>query len=610
MSPRALVRLVLSVVATAGCGRTMVYFPPPPPTCGLQFAPARLDFGSVPGGTRVTQTVTVTDTGQADCHLTALAIADGGDPGFGVTSGSLTDATALTVTPGSSADLQVDFAPNASETPGAKQATLAFASDAPLLPRARVPLSASIPKGCALTAAPVPVDFGLVPLFTTQRETVQITSAGDQPCTITSAALAPQGDPLFSLASVPAFPTALAPGASLSLTLAFSAATADPPHARAGAREVGRAPQPTLAVPRAAETPLGCALSYAPALPFGLVGLNLARTENAAITNVGTLPCTVSNLQLAPGTDPLFSYAAPPGSVQIAAGATFDAAVTFTAGVSTMPFLHTGNLTFTSSDPANATGSIALSATVDSKCVEASQWIYTVDTSATLSRFDPTTLTFTPIGTLNCNDTAGTFSMAVDQNAVAWVEYIDGQLFQVDTTNANCQPSGFQVGQHGIKEFGMGFVYDPTTGADTLYVAGGPTYNPPLTTTSTLATIAFPSLVLTPGPQLAFDPELAGTGDGQLWGYAFGLTSSTGVSTLAQIDPTTGSFLQRYTYQPLDVGRTPNVAMKFWGGSFWIFLGTSVFQVDRNHPNTVITALGGTAPAVVGAGVSTCAPVG
>ena len=52
-------------------------------------------------------------------------------------------------------------------------------------------------------------------------------------------------------------------------------------------------------------------------------------------------------------------------------------------------------------------------------CVEASQWIYTVDDNATLSRFDPLTLSFDVIGALSCPTTSTPNSMALESLAEA-----------------------------------------------------------------------------------------------------------------------------------------------------------------------------------------------
>jgi hypothetical protein len=49
--------------------------------------------------------------------------------------------------------------------------------------------------------------------------------------------------------------------------------------------------------------------------------------------------------------------------------------------------------------------------------------------------------------------------------------------------------------------------------------------------------------------------------------------------------------------------------VKFWGGSFWIFFNDSIYQVSRDSPDTIHAALSNTGRYIVGAGVSTCAPL-
>ena len=109
--------------------------------------------------------------------------------------------------------------------------------------------------------------------------------------------------------------------------------------------------------------------------------------------------------------------------------------------------------------------------------------------------------------------------------------------------------------------------------------------------------------------------EVAGTGDGQLWVFTPALGSTTGTPVLARLDRNTAQTLEEY-----DVSGITSVggfAIKFFGGSFYIFVGEDVWQVDRaslvpgqaqptTPPQLVFSNPGRD---VVGAGVSTCAPV-
>jgi hypothetical protein len=197
--------------------------------------------------------------------------------------------------------------------------------------------------------------------------------------------------------------------------------------------------------------------------------------------------------------------------------------------------------------------------------------------------------------------------MAVDQNAVAWVGYYDGSLFKVDTATGRCEATNFQVGQHGLASFGMGFVFQPSTNVDTLYLAG---LHRGTLSQSQLATVSFPSLVVTPvGTLEAGDAELTGTGDGSLWGFvpSGGGTDPFGPAVLVRINPASGKTLESYSYP--DLTDRSNWAVKFWGGSFWIFLNMSVYEVPRATPQIVHTAIADSGRSIVGAGVSTCAPI-
>jgi hypothetical protein len=242
-------------------------------------------------------------------------------------------------------------------------------------------------------------------------------------------------------------------------------------------------------------------------------------------------------------------------------------------------------------------------------CSAESQYVYVLDSDAMLHKFDPPTLAFSPVGKLNCPagflDTP--FSMAVDRNANAWVVYTNGTLFKVDTKSAACTPTSFVPGQAGFVTFGMGF---STEGAgstkDTLFVSqsdflGG---------TTGLATIDTTSLVLTPVgmyDQMTARAELTGTGDGRLFGAFEGAPY-----VVAEIDKSSAKILSQAPQSQIQAAPGgSNFAFAFWGGSFWLFVGpgtsTDVFQYDPKAGSTVKHKT--ESFAIVGAGVSTCAPI-
>lgn len=242
-----------------------------------------------------------------------------------------------------------------------------------------------------------------------------------------------------------------------------------------------------------------------------------------------------------------------------------------------------------------------------SACAKETQFIYTLAADNILYKFDPPTLAFTVIGTLNCpNSFASPFSMAVDRNAQAWVVFTDGTLARVDTKTAKCTPTSFAPGQSGFTTFGMGFSSNSPGSADeTLFVSessfGGSTLG--------LAKIDVQTLQLTPigmYDKVNARAEMTGTGDARLFAAFEGSPYD-----VAQIQKTDAKVLMQAPQSAINYPPGgSNFAFAFWGGDFWLFVGpgtsTDVFQYK---PLTgVTTKVSSTSAEIVGAGVSTCAP--
>jgi hypothetical protein len=249
---------------------------------------------------------------------------------------------------------------------------------------------------------------------------------------------------------------------------------------------------------------------------------------------------------------------------------------------------------------------------VSDRCLAAAEdYVYVVDDAFQLMRFDPETLTFIPIGTLSCPSGGATpFSMAVDRDARAWVLHQNGEIFFVSTQDASCSASGFAPNQMGFELFGMGFVADADMSEEeTLYVAGGAEISI-ASGMAGFASIDDSSLVLTRRGDVPGWPELTGTGSGELWGFF----PDTSPPTVRQIDKSSGADLQTFDLGPL-AGSTPSAwAFAFWGGRFFVFLqtmgdpSTNVWRLDPSD-GSFTQELSNTGYRIVGAGVSTCAPV-
>jgi hypothetical protein len=270
----------------------------------------------------------------------------------------------------------------------------------------------------------------------------------------------------------------------------------------------------------------------------------------------------------------------------------------------------------------------------------AGKYIFVVDDQNVLYTFDPTKVpaatAFTSLGTLNCpgeliSEDGGVNSMAVDRQAVAWVNFNDGKIFKVDTTQTTlpCTDTGFVPGQGGFTpQLGMGFVtVSATNHAESLYVSDntGPGGTCPSMATTPgagctglgLGLINTSSMTMTPvgawsAPLAGYNAELSGTGGGILYGFF-----TTTPSSLATID-TSGAAVSNVISLGSVNNSTGGYAFSFWGGDFWIY---TAFSSDPNaSPTTSVThyvsADGGIGVpmsnigfTIVGAGSSTCVPI-
>jgi hypothetical protein len=260
--------------------------------------------------------------------------------------------------------------------------------------------------------------------------------------------------------------------------------------------------------------------------------------------------------------------------------------------------------------------------------------IYVVDDDNNLLSFDPrnvgtATNPFSMIGRLNCpagtaldgSGPATPFSMAIDRDATAWVLYSSGRIFNVSTQNAACTATSFtaqqNVGGQQWDLFGMGYVTD-TAGGDTekLWIGGG---DADASVGGSLGWLTPGSLTVNRVGALPTNaensPELTGLGDATLWGFYPGVTNAF----VQQIDKTTGGGMgPQLTITNGLGGQVRAWAFAQWGGKFYIFvttqqgllgtLNSTVRSIDRAS-GVSMTLMENLPNIIVGAGVSTCAPV-
>lgn len=242
-------------------------------------------------------------------------------------------------------------------------------------------------------------------------------------------------------------------------------------------------------------------------------------------------------------------------------------------------------------------------------CPEETQYVYVVTAGEELFKFDPPSLTFASIGHINCpNAGMGTpYSMSVDRKGKAWVVFNNGKLFNVDTKTAACAGTAFSPGQYGFMTFGMGFSSNAVGSAEeTLFI----TQSDLSASVTGLAWIDLNAMQVHPVggyDSLSARAEMTGTGDARLFGAFEGQPY-----VVAEIDKSNAKILSK---APQNVINYPpgssNFAFAFWGGDFWLFVGpgtsTDVFQYKPQAGTT--TKVTSVSYQIVGAGVSTCAPI-
>jgi hypothetical protein len=247
-------------------------------------------------------------------------------------------------------------------------------------------------------------------------------------------------------------------------------------------------------------------------------------------------------------------------------------------------------------------------------CAEEAKLVYVMTLEGDLYSFAPAQKKFTKVGPLDCQSAGGQqlvpISMAVARDAVAWVHMrapgsTTSELYKVDTKTAACTPSGIR-GQMG----GMGFsINEGTKDQETLFLIGAG--SGPLSPGLNRVNFAGKKLeVVADLPELT-DLELTGTGDGRLYGFLM-----NDPLELAKVNKTSSAFSERVSLAQIAPPRAPMFAFSFWGGDFYFYtaqdpspsLTTTVHKYDTatKKVETYMTNIGFH---IVGAGVSTCAPV-
>lgn len=249
-----------------------------------------------------------------------------------------------------------------------------------------------------------------------------------------------------------------------------------------------------------------------------------------------------------------------------------------------------------------------------SDCAAAATFVYVIDSDNTLYKFDPkvaSTAAFTKIGVVNCGAGTSPNSMAVARDGTAYVDLMAGAsckgVYKVDIKTAECKgATSFTCGSSGFGQFGMGYsTNSASTTAETLFIGD--------TNASKMATLdPATGAVKVVGTLPNAGPEFTGNAAGELWAFM----PQASPPKVAQIDKATGSAIKTFTLSALksSILLSPSAwAFAFWGGDYYIFLqgdldsSTQVWKMTSS--GAVTKFIPDTGFRIVGAGVSTCAPL-
>ncbi|HUB07222.1 MAG TPA: choice-of-anchor D domain-containing protein, partial [Myxococcales bacterium] len=219
----------------------------------LVFAPSPVNFGSVPAGSSVTQTLTATNTGTES--LTVKGLGTYNNNSIFVLSGL--PALPTTLAPAASFNVTVTYTAsgNAGGDTDEALANWNVADTAVMTRTAQDQLSGNQTLNpCSLGISPLSLSFGNVAPNSPVTKQVTLTNSGLSACQVAAIALGSGTDPDYSIPSTQPTSFALQPGSTATVAVAFSPTSTTAPLKRTGTLtfQTGDPANPNAAVPLSA----------------------------------------------------------------------------------------------------------------------------------------------------------------------------------------------------------------------------------------------------------------------------------------------------------------------------------------------------------------------
>jgi hypothetical protein len=236
-------------------------------------ADGSLELGNVTmPGTSAPGTITISNDGNEDLHITGVTRGGANADQIAITSGQ---TGAQAVPPGQERSWTVTCTPT---VPGDRNATISIANDSPT-PRRQVTVTCT-GRGALLTTS-AQVAFGQVAVDTVAARTITVTNEGNEPTRITTLTIV--GDRFSAEPATGSLPLDVAASAAVQVRVTFAPLDGDP---RTGSLviENGGVTQPTVALTGDGTT--GVDIDPAP-VAFGDVRVGSPVTRHVTVTNGG-----------------------------------------------------------------------------------------------------------------------------------------------------------------------------------------------------------------------------------------------------------------------------------------------------------------------------------
>jgi uncharacterized membrane protein len=310
----------------------------PQPAPRIDVKNAVLAFGEVEVGTEPSvKTVTISNTGTAILTLTDLGVSTSGTAQF-----SLGKAPTLPVNvmPGSAVTVEIAYLPAAA---GVAMGTLRINSNAVNAPQVTVPLSGTgvVTSVSQIDVSSDALSFGDVEVRTPQdaavsmTKSVMIRNTGTAPLTLTDLQVRVSGPPQFALGQAPLLPATVMPGAAVPVEVVYRPDRVGLTTGTLRIRSTAaNASQVTVALSGKGVAAAVSRLDIdSPTVSFGDTAVGNTHTNQVTITNSGSAPLTLTEVEVVEGGRAGFALGKTPKlPVTVVPGATVSFDITYQPG--------------------------------------------------------------------------------------------------------------------------------------------------------------------------------------------------------------------------------------------------------------------------------------